>query len=95
MVEKCVTVHPESWQKYCLQPIQVVQSPNSPYYTMFEKVLPANLDYLIAKQTEEGCCNPTWAWGQYEDTWQIAKIEWQGWLTLDYLRILRQHDYIE
>jgi hypothetical protein len=52
MVEKCVTVQPESWQNYCLQPIQVVPSPNSPYYTMFEKVLPANLDYLIAKQTD-------------------------------------------
>ncbi|WP_410514225.1 hypothetical protein PaeBR_07425 [Paenibacillus sp. BR2-3] len=95
MVEKCVTIQPELWQKYCLQPIQVVQSPNSPYYKMFEKVLPANLDYLIAKQTEEGCWNPAWAWGQFEDTWQIAKIEWQGWLTLDYLRILRQHNYIE
>ncbi|MFD0716082.1 hypothetical protein [Paenibacillus sp. GCM10027626] len=95
MVEKCVTVQSESWQKYCLQPIQVVQSPNSPYYKMFEKVLPANLVYLIAKQTEEGCWNPTWAWGQFEDTWQIAKVDWQGWLTLDYLRILRLHDYIE
>jgi len=95
MVEKCVTVQPELWQQYCLQPIQVVQSPHSPYFKLFENVVPANLDYLIAKQTEEGSWNPTWAWGQFEDTWQIAKVEWQGWLTLDYLRILRQFDYIE
>ncbi len=92
---KNVTVQPELWQKYCLQPIQVVLSPRSPYYKMFENVLPANLDYLVSKQIEEGCWNPTWSWGQFEDTWQIAKVEWQGWLTLDYLRILRQLNYIE
>src|SRR5690606_25994036 len=34
MVEKCVTVQPELWQKYCLQPIQVADSPRSPYYEM-------------------------------------------------------------
>jgi len=95
MVEKCVTIQPELWQQYCLQPIQVVESPQSPYNKMFENVLPANLDYLIAGQTEEGCWNPAWAWGQFEDTWKIAKVEWQGVLTLDYLRLLRQHNYIE
>ncbi|MWC29194.1 hypothetical protein [Paenibacillus sp. MMS18-CY102] len=95
MVQKCVTIQPDLWQNYCLQPIQVVQSPNSPYYKMFKEALTANLDYLVAKQTEDGCWNPAWAWGQFEDAWQHAKVEWQGWLTLDYLNILRQHDYIE
>jgi len=95
MVEKCVAVKPELWQQYCLQPIQVAQTPHSPYCKMFEHILPANLDYIVSKQAEEGCWNPTWAWGQFEDTWQVAKVEWQGWLTLDYLRVLHQYDYIE
>lgn len=95
MVEKCVTVQPELWPTYCLQPIQVAPSRHSPYYKRFEPVIAANLDYLVSKQTEEGCWNPAWSWGQFEDTWEIAKVEWQGWITLDYLRVLRQHDYIE
>jgi hypothetical protein len=37
----------------------------------------------------------TWSWGQFEEEWETAKEEWRGWLTLEYLRILRSFDHIE
>jgi hypothetical protein len=95
MVKACVTDDPEKWDSYCLLPIQVVNSPSSEYYDLFADIIPINLNYLVTKQTKDGYWEPTWSWGQFEEEWETAKEEWRGWLTLEYLRILRSFDYIE
>lgn len=95
MVKACVTVEPEKWASYCLMPIQVVTSPGSPYYDLFAEIIPMNLGYLVKTQTKDGFWEPAWSWGQFEEEWETAKEEWRGWLTLEYLRVLRSFDYIE
>ncbi|WP_236588132.1 hypothetical protein [Tumebacillus amylolyticus] len=91
LLDACVTVDPEQWATYCLQPIQVAPSPQSRHYQQFADVLPANLDSLLEKQTQEGVWEPAWAWGQFEETWPQAKQDWCGWLTLENLRVLRAY----
>ena len=95
MVKANVTVDPDKWDSYCLLPIQVVNSPRSDFYELFSDSIPANLDYLVEKQTTDGCWEPTWAWGQFEEEWETAKVEWSGCLTLDYLKVLKAFDWID
>ena len=73
MVKENVTVDPDKWDSYCLLPIQVVNSPRSDFYELFSDSIPANLDYLVEKQTTDGCWEPTWAWGQFEEEWENSE----------------------
>ncbi|MBB4825166.1 hypothetical protein HNO89_002395 [Sporosarcina luteola] len=83
-----ITTSPAEWGGYCLLPLQVASSPSSPFVSLFEESIPANIDHLLSTQDEDGSWKPAWAWGQFEDDFQKAKIEWSGILTLDNLRIL-------
>ncbi|MCG7409080.1 hypothetical protein MH117_16805 [Paenibacillus sp. ACRRX] len=91
MVQQCVVVDPEAWNGYCLTPLQVADSPDSPYYEQFAAILPTNLEFLIRQQQPDGAWHPAWSWGQYESEWPQAKREWQGVLTLQALRTLRAY----
>lgn len=87
-----VTTDPVKWNDYCLLPLQVVSAPTSFLYEDFQEIIPANIHHLASNQAEDGSWKPTWAWGRYEDVWEIAKQEWSGVLTLDNLRVLREFD---
>ena len=89
IAQQSVTTDPNKWHDYCLLPLQVVSSPNSFLYEDFKTIIPANIQHLIANQTEDGSWKPTWAWGQFEAVWETAKQEWSGVLTLDHLKTLR------
>jgi hypothetical protein len=92
IVQACVTVEAKKWGGYCLQPIQVASSPDSRYYARFAEVIPANLEFLAQQQRPDGSWEPAWSWGQFEDTWELAKQDWKGSLTLDNLRILKAYE---
>ncbi len=49
----------------------------------------AQLDAAIEEQAEDGGWWPGWQWGQYEDSWEIAKREWAGKMTVEALHALR------
>ena len=94
-VEHAVTRDPAQWGGYCLQPLQVVTSPDSPFYAQFAGVVADNLDYLIARQTPDGYWPTTWAWDTFPDVWPLAEREWQGVLTLDALRTLQKFERLK
>ncbi len=48
----------------------------------------ALLDAEIARQAGDGGWWPGWQWGQYEDTWPIARQEWAGKITVEALHTL-------
>lgn len=79
------------WKKYSLRPLQVADSPDSPFLPGLEDSVSANLDYEISSQNPDGSWAPTWTWGKsFPEDWQIACREWTGILTLDKLLVLRR-----
>ncbi len=94
-VESAVVLDPAQWAGYCLQPLQVVSSPESAFFEMFADAVSSNLDYLIARQTPDGCWPTSWGWGTFPEIWPLAEREWQGALTLDALRTLKAFGRIE
>ncbi|GGG15221.1 hypothetical protein [Paenibacillus abyssi] len=94
-VDNVVIKNPKDRHGYCAVPLQVADSPASVYYQHFADVLPADLAQLIDSQTDAGSWEPNWSWGRYEEEWVEAKKEWEGYLTLGNLRILKAYQAIE
>ncbi|NLE43139.1 MAG: hypothetical protein GX620_00330 [Chloroflexi bacterium] len=62
-------------------------------------LIPEVVDDLLAaeigRQAKDGGWWPTWDWGQYEDAWQVARVEWAGRKTVECLRALSLFKRIE
>lgn len=81
-VLRVVETNPEKWSGYTSRPLELVDSPESPYYEMLREAVEVNLDYLIQRQQEDGTWSVFWSWGEDSDgeAWQISRREWQGYL---------------
>ncbi len=87
---------PAAWDSYCAPPLKIAPSPDSAVADVLADALQDHLDYQIDHQTAEGTWEPTWTWSEfYPDTWEQAKLEWRGVLTLDTLRSLDAFGRIE
>lgn len=96
VVKQTVTHDAAQWKKYNLRPLQVADSPESPFLPGLEDSVSANLDYEISSQNPDGSWAPTWSWGgSFPDDWPLACREWTGILTLDKLLLLRRFKRIE
>ncbi|MDF2671691.1 MAG: hypothetical protein K0R67_3997 [Paenibacillus sp.] len=95
MIAACVETNPEKWSGYCLQPIQVVTTPQNRYYSLLQEAVHKNLDNLLEQQSPEGAWSPSWTWGRFEQDWENARREWQGVITLNNLQLLQAFSRIE
>jgi hypothetical protein len=77
------------WDQYGVKPLMLAPTPYAPLADLMVDDLNANLDWEIDHQSPAGSWVPTWAWGQYEDVWPEAALEWQGILTVKMLRSLK------
>jgi len=77
------------WAVYGGRPLWLAGSPDSLLANELGESIPIQLDYEIDSQSEDGSWMPNWAWGQYEDVWEQAKLEWAGYLTLRNLMALK------
>lgn len=89
-IKRVVKTNPEDWQGYVPMPLTFVNSPDSPFADLFDQsLLLENVKFLQGQIIEGNHWEPTWAWGQFEDEWAKAKLEWSGKLTVDNLQILK------
>ena len=71
--------------------VSVAPSPDSILARVDPKTVNENLDAVIEQQASDGGWWPTWEWGQYEETWEVAKREWVGKRTVETLHVLDAH----
>ena len=96
VVPRAISRDPAQWHTYCIRPLKVVHSPDSPVADLVEDAIRAELDYQIERQTPEGTWDPVWTWGDaYPEAWEQARHEWRGHLTLETLTILRAFGRIQ
>jgi hypothetical protein len=77
------------WAAYGGRPLWFAGSPDCLLANELVDSIQIQQDYEIDTQTKDGSWMPNWAWGQYEDVWEKAKLEWAGYLTLRNLLALR------
>jgi len=91
-----VNTNPNDWEtKYVPKPLQFVDDPNSPFYSILVEPINQNLDFLIRAIEESEAWFPTWKWTNYKDEWEKAKIEWAGKIAVENLLILKRFSRIE
>jgi hypothetical protein len=94
--EQLVTRDPAQWSSYCIKPLWLVPSPDSPLAQRLEPEIQKNLDYEIEHQQADGSWAPFWSWGSfYPEIWPEAEREWRGVLTLKTLKSLRDYGRLE
>jgi len=91
-----VTKDSAKWSTYCVKPLTLAPTPYSPLADVLDPAdISANLEYEIQHQSPAGSWAPTWAWGQYPETWPEANLEWQGILTVKMLHTLKSYNRID
>jgi hypothetical protein len=96
MADTAVATDPATWSGYVLSPLQVAPDRTAPMGIPLSHVLPANLDFVIDSQADDGSWAPTWSWfGAYPEDWPQAQREWRGVLTLERLEWLHAYDRIQ
>lgn len=93
MIPASVETDESRWGAYCLKPMWVVKSPQSPHLSHIPEALERSLDYEIEHQEEDGSWKPFWNWaGTYPESWALAEVEWRGILTLEMLTVMAAFD---
>lgn len=96
LIKNTICCNKEDWDSYTLRPLQVIDSPESTFFSGFEVAINLNLDYEIQEQQSNGAWIPTWSWDeQYPNAWKTAKKEWMGVITLEKLLTLKRFGRIE
>lgn len=90
MIPAAVELDRSKWDEYCLKPVRVVETPDSPFLPLVQEFFDDSLDYEIEHQDDDGSWTPFWSWDDaYPEAWTEAEREWRGVLTLTMLRKLR------
>ncbi len=96
LLDSVISRNPNEWPGYCLRPVQVAESPKSPFYADLAELIPQNLDFEIASQQEDGSWAPNWTWEEtYAAEWQQARREWSAVLVVEKLLALKRYQRIE
>lgn len=92
-IPRIVERNPHKWSEYCLQPLDVVSSGNSPFLSLLEEEVNRAIEYQLNNQNDTGSWEPNWHWlGTFPEEWTKAKAEWAGVLTLKMLVTLTSFD---
>jgi len=92
VIEKSVARTSSEWGGYGLTPLTVVSTPKSLFYPDFIQVIPQNLAYIYAQQSEEGYWSPSWSWEfAHADGWRDAERDLRGVITLR--NLLYEHHF--
>ena len=94
-VTAAIVTDPAKWTGYGIRPLWAVPDPSSPLMEPLAEAVNAHLDFEIDHQDNDGSWHPFWNWGQYEEEWETAKVEWQGQLTVKLLRSFKAFGRIE
>jgi len=93
--QMAIVTDPTQWTGYGIRPLWAVPSPGSPLMEVLAESVNAHLDFEVDRQHSDGSWHPFWTWGQFENEWEEAKVEWQGQLTVKLLRSLKAFGRID
>lgn len=93
-IRQLANTHVEEWEDYVPKPLDFIDNPNKTY-GIDEESINTNLDYYIDNIIKDNMIIPNWAWNDYEEQWEAAKVEWTALITFNALCILDKFNRIE
>jgi hypothetical protein len=87
-VKKVVNPNPDEWfSTYTPTPTQLIRSPETPGYERIRDLMHKEIDMIASHLKRELKWNVSWSWGQYEETFEKAKRDWESVLALGSLML--------
>jgi hypothetical protein len=91
-IPQTVVRDPAQWGGYGLKPLQVAPAPDARFAALLAADAARQLDYELEQQQVDGSWTPAWSWGDaYPEAWPAARRAWQGILTVNMLKTLRDY----
>lgn len=88
-IKRAAKTDPNDWHGYVATPLTFVTSLKSPFAYLFdEQLLLEDAERLRRQMVDDSHWEPTWEWGQFDDDWAVARVEWSGKITVENLRLL-------
>ncbi|MEO4052670.1 hypothetical protein [Solibacillus sp. CAU 1738] len=96
LAEQCMEKDETQWSTgYKPLPLDFIDSPNYPLYKNLVSLVDRNLQYYIKQMKDEGYWDITWGWGSYPEESPIARRQWQGILTINHYKLLKNFGLLE
>ncbi len=96
LVMSTISLESSEWSEYGLQPVQVADSPDSPFFEAVRDAVAENLDYDIRTQQADGSWAANFSWlGTYPDEFEKVKLEWAGVQAVEKLIALKKYGRIQ
>lgn len=90
-----VSYNPDEWMSYVPQPLDLVDSPDSPWYCLLKNSVPDNVRFWLGNINNEGIWPPNFSWGSDTPVANTATKQWLGYFAIKRVRILKAFSLIE
>lgn len=92
---KTACLDQSKYMEYVSQPIDLVDSPKSPWYDILKDSIPSNLNYLLDTLNNDEYWNPNFSWGVDTDISRQVTQNWIGYIAVKRVKILGAFGMIE
>jgi len=83
------------WGTYVPRPLDFIYENNGEFFGITLNQIDMHLYFVVDEMNQHGLISPNWQWGVYPESWEIAKKEWTGVKTLEFLIIADKFNRIE
>ncbi|MFW6119438.1 MAG: hypothetical protein ACOC80_00830 [Petrotogales bacterium] len=90
-IEQVIVYDSSRWNEYVPQPVDFLESPKKQRFSIPDKKINENLDFIIELLENQGKIEPPWGRSFYSKEMEPAYKEWQGILTLKALTVLKRY----
>jgi hypothetical protein len=80
---------------YVAQPLDFVDSPESPWYPLLKEAVARNAAFWINTLSDEGIWTPHFSWGADTEAARQAMKNWQGYIAVKRVKILKAFGFVE
>ncbi|WP_188208127.1 prenyltransferase/squalene oxidase repeat-containing protein [Alkalibacillus aidingensis] len=96
LAEQTIEQDPSKWgQDYQTLPLDYIDHPEHPLCSRLGRLVEANLQYYVELMSSDGIWNITWSWNEYPEEFAISRRYWQGILTVNRYKILKNFGYLK
>lgn len=88
-LRKTLVTDPARWLDYVLRPSMVFNAENREFHTHFTEAIQQEQAWLPSQAGEDGSWEISWQWGQYPESFAVAREWWKADHIVNYTRFLR------
>lgn len=96
LVNQCVEKNVGAWATgYKPLPLDFIDNPEDPLCEEFGHLIDDNLNFYMETLSVEGTWDISWEWGSYPEEFAVARRQWNGILTVDRYKKLKEFGVLD